>query len=143
MPELRELYSDVILEHEKRPHNLCIPKTANRKADGYNPLCGDRLTLYLEVQDNIVRDAGFQGSGCAISQASASLLTESVKGKTVRETEELLDRVHRMLNSNNCAPAEPDGLGKLSVLAGVRGFPARVECANLAWRTLLAALKSC
>lgn len=142
MPELRELYPDVILEHKKRPHNFCVLEAANREAKGYNALCGDRLILYLEVNDDIISNASFQGSGCAVSQASSSLLTDSVKGKTVLAAEDLLNRVHRMLNSDRNAATGPDGLGKRLVLASVRGFPARVECASLAWHTLMAALKS-
>ena len=141
MPELRELYPDVILKHKKRPHNLYILETANRKAEGYNPLCGDRLTMYLEVQDNVIRNASFQGSGCAISQASASLLTDSIKGKTVCEAEELFNRVHWMLNSDRNASTGSARLGELSVLASVRGFPTRVECASMAWQTLMEVLR--
>lgn len=141
MAVLRELYPDVVLEHNKRPHNHCVLETANRTADSHNPLCGDRVTLYLEVQDDVIRNASFQGSGCAISQASASLLTDGVKGKTVREAEGLLDRVDRMLNSDLYVVPEPKGVGTLSVLASARGFPARVACASLAWQTLRGALR--
>jgi len=140
-PALRKLYPDVILEHQKRPHNAYVLETANRKAEGYSPLCGDRLTLYLDVHDGIIRNVSFQGYGCTISQASASLLTDSVKGKTVREAEDLFGSIHRMLIPDNGAVLQPDGLGVLSVLASVRGFPARVECASLAWKTLMAALR--
>ncbi len=142
MPEMGQLYSDVILEHGKHAHNVGILEKANRRSEGYNPLCGDRLTLYLEVQDDSIRNASFQGSGCAISQASASLLTDSVKGTTVREAEALSHCVLRMLNSPNDDATEPDRLGRLSVLARVRAFPARVGCASLAWQTLVAALNS-
>jgi nitrogen fixation protein NifU and related proteins len=134
--DLQELYQEVILDHNKRPHNFRAIEQG-RKAEGYNPLCGDRLTVYLRVEGDRVVDASFQGSGCAISKASASLMTDNVKGKTLKEVEELFERFHRMITR---APDEPvDDLGKLSVLAGVRQFPIRVKCASLAWHTLRAA----
>ena len=136
---LEDLYQDVILEHNKRPRSFRVLPTANRKADGYNALCGDRLTLYLVVEAGVIREACFQGSGCAISQASASLLTDDIRGKTVREAEEVIDRLQRMTSSPDEVP-RPDGLGELSALAGVRQFPARIECASLSWQTLSAAL---
>lgn len=141
MSELRELYQDVILDHNKRPRNFRKPENANRTVEGYNPLCGDHFTVYLQVDGEIIRDIGFLGSGCAISKASASLMTESVKGKTVAEAERLFAAVHTMLTEQHKAEAELDKLGKLAVLSGVWEFPARVKCASLAWRTLHAALR--
>ena len=137
--DLQELYQEVILDHNRRPRNFRAIE-GGRRAEGYNPLCGDRLTLYLLVDNGIIKDVGFQGSGCAISKASASLLTESVKGKTIAEADALFNRFQRMIT----APAEapPDDLGKLSVLAGVRQFPVRVKCASLAWHTLRAAVEA-
>ncbi|MGE0706261.1 MAG: Fe-S cluster assembly sulfur transfer protein SufU [Vicinamibacterales bacterium] len=136
--DLHDLYQEVILDHNKRPHNFRTMEDGV-KAEGYNPLCGDRLTVFLKVEDGRIRDASFQGSGCAISKASASLMTDSVKGKTVAEASELFDRFHTMITG---APEDPAAdLGKLSVLAGVRQFPVRVKCASLAWHTLHSALE--
>ena len=140
--DLQDLYQEVILDHNKRPHNFrTMPD--GQKAEGYNPLCGDRLTVYLKVKDGRIEDASFQGSGCAISKASASLMTDSVKGKTVEEAEALFGRFQKMITR---APDEDveevDNLGKLSVLAGVRQFPMRVKCASLAWHTLKAAAEA-
>lgn len=138
MSELSELYQEVILDHNRRPRNFRTIEAPTRVQEGFNPLCGDRLTLYLVVDGGVVRDVAFQGSGCAISKASASLMTEAVKGRSVAEAQELFDRFHRMITT---PPDEPVGeLGKLSVLAGVREFPARVKCASLAWHTLKAAV---
>ena len=134
--DLQDLYQEVILDHNKRPRNFRAIEPG-RKAEGYNPLCGDRLTVYLRIEGDRVADVSFEGSGCAISKASASLMTESVKGKTLQEVEQLFERFHSMITR---APDEPvDELGKLSVLAGVRQFPIRVKCASLAWHTLRAA----
>ncbi len=140
MADLRELYQEVILDHNRRPHNFRALEDANRTAEGYNPLCGDRLTVFLRVEGDVVREASFLGSGCAISKASASLMTDSVKGKTLQQARVLFDAFHRMVTSDE--PADPDAaeLGKLVVLSGVRAFPARVKCASLAWHTLNAAL---
>jgi nitrogen fixation NifU-like protein len=140
MADLRELYQEVILDHNKRPRNFKALEGANRTAEGYNPLCGDRLTIYLDVEDGIVRRASFEGAGCAISKASASMMTDSVKGKTVEEAERLFQQFHRMVTSSTDEDAPVGNLGKLSVFAGVREFPARVKCATLAWHTLHAAL---
>jgi nitrogen fixation protein NifU and related proteins len=134
---LQDLYQEVVLDHNRRPRNFRAIDTAS-KAEGYNPLCGDRLTVYVKLEGGVIKDAAFQGSGCAISTASASLMTESVKGRTVEEAEALFDRVHRMLTGPTDAGA--DDLGKLTVMAGVRQFPVRVKCASLAWHTLLAAI---
>jgi nitrogen fixation NifU-like protein len=134
MSDLDDLYQEVILDHNKRPRNFHVMEDG-RKAEGYNPLCGDRLTVYLQVADGIITDASFQGSGCAISKASASLMTEIVK--TVADADALFERFHRMVTT---PPEEAvEDLGKLSALAGVRQFPLRVKCATLAWHTLRAA----
>lgn len=138
MSELSELYQEVILDHNRRPHNFRVIEAATAKQEGYNPLCGDRLTLYLTVDGDVITDVAFQGSGCAISKASASLMTDALKGKTVAEARELFDRFHEMITSNPDTPAAD--LGKLSVLAGVREFPTRVKCASLAWHTMKAAV---
>ncbi len=141
MANLRDLYQEVILDHNRRPHNFRALEDANRRAEGFNPLCGDRLTVFLHVENDVVRDVTFLGSGCAISRASASLMTDSVKGKTVGEAYRLFDGFHAMVTSDSAS--EPDArLGKLTVFAGVREFPARVKCASLAWHTLKAALAS-
>jgi nitrogen fixation protein NifU and related proteins len=137
--DLNDLYQEVILDHNKRPRNYRTLEGASRRAEGFNPLCGDRLTLFLDVDGGVIRDAAFQGSGCAISKASASLMTEAVKGKSVAEAEALFERFHKMVTAPPDAPVEP--LGKLSVLAGVREFPVRVKCASLAWHTMKAAMK--
>lgn len=138
MSELNDLYQEVILDHNRRPHNFRVIDPATATQEGYNPLCGDRLTLYLSVKDDVIVDAAFQGSGCAISKASASLMTDAVKGKSVEHARELFDRFHEMITS---APDSPlPELGKLAVLAGVREFPTRVKCAGLAWHTLKAAV---
>jgi len=133
---LQDLYQEVILDHNRRPRNFRVIHDA-RRAEGYNPLCGDRLTVYLRVENGRIQDASFQGSGCAISKASASLMTECVKGQTVEEAEALFGRFHRMIT--RAADDPVDDLGKLSVLAGVRAFPMRVKCATLAWHAMRAA----
>jgi nitrogen fixation NifU-like protein len=137
MSDLRDLYQQVILDHNRKPRNFRTVADANRTAEGYNPLCGDRITLELTVEDGVVKDAAFQGSGCAISKAAASLMTASVIGKREAEVEALFHRVHAMLTGANGADAE---VGKLAVFAGVREFPSRIKCATLAWHTLQAAL---
>jgi nitrogen fixation NifU-like protein len=137
--DLQDLYQEVILDHNRRPRNFrTLPD--GRKAEGYNPLCGDRLTVYLRIEGGVIKDASFQGSGCAISKASASLMTDAVKGKTVAEAEALFERFHRVVTAPTDAPVED--LGKLSVLAGVRQFPVRVKCATLAWYALRAAAEA-
>ena len=138
MSDLRELYQEVILDHNKRPRNFRVIADATRTAKGHNPLCGDRLTLYLTLDAGLISDVAFQGSGCAISKASASLMTDAVKGKTVEEARALFDTFHQMITSPPGSPL-PE-LGKLAVLSGVRDFPTRVKCAGLAWHTLKAAL---
>jgi len=132
-----DLYQETILDHSKRPRNHHLMEDANRRAEGYNPLCGDKLKLYLKVENDIVQDASFEGSGCAISTASASLMTESLKGKTRQEALKLLDKFHDLLTTDTAAAKD---LGKLVVFCGVRDYPARVKCATLAWHTLKSAL---
>jgi nitrogen fixation protein NifU and related proteins len=132
-----DLYQETILDHSKRPRNHHQLADADRKAEGYNPLCGDKLKLYLKLDGEVVKDASFEGSGCAISTASASLMTESLKGKTREEALKLVDKFHDLLTTDT--PASRD-LGKLVVFCGVREYPARVKCATLAWHTLKSAL---
>jgi len=139
MSDLRELYQDVILEHSKAPRNYRELPLANHKAEGYNPLCGDHFTLYVDLDGDRVRDISFQGSGCAISKASASMLTQMVKGKTKAEAQELFDKFLQLVKGEgNGNQAE---LGKLAVFSGVCEFPVRVKCATLVWHTLQAALE--
>ena len=139
MSDLRELYQDVILEHSKAPRNYRELKTANHKAEGYNPLCGDHFTVYVDVEGDSIQDVTFQGSGCAISKASASMMTQSVKGKSKEEATKLFERFHKLVTGE--VNGERDSLGKLDVFAGVSEFPVRVKCATLAWHTLQAALE--
>jgi nitrogen fixation protein NifU and related proteins len=141
MSDIRDLYQEVIFDHYRRPHNRHGVDHASHTAEGYNPLCGDRVKLALRVEDGIVTDVGFDGEGCAIATASASMMTDLIKGKTPEEAEQLVQRFQGMVTSGH-EPAQSDteGLGKTKVLAGVREFPARVKCAMLAWRTLSAAL---
>ncbi len=138
MSELRELYQQVILDHHRKPRNVRRLAGANRTAEGYNPLCGDRIALALIVEDGVIKDAAFQGAGCAISTAAASMLTGHVIGRREEEAEALFHRVHAMLTGNT--DGNGTELGKLAVFAGVREFPSRVKCATLAWHTLHAAL---
>jgi nitrogen fixation NifU-like protein len=140
MPDLRELYQDVILEHSKAPRNYRELSTANRKAEGFNPLCGDRYIVYLDLDGDAVRDIAFQGSGCAISKASASLMTQSVKGKTQTQIAELFQDFHNIVTGQTSAESSAPEVSKLSVFAGVSAYPVRVKCATLAWHTLRAAL---
>jgi nitrogen fixation NifU-like protein len=137
MSELTDLYQEVILDHNRRPRNFRAIDEARRQ-EGYNPLCGDRLTLYVKLDGHVIADVAFQGVGCAISKASASLMTEALKGKTVDQARALFEQFHDMVTSSPETPAAD--LGKLSVLAGVREFPTRVKCASLAWHTLKAAV---
>ena len=138
--DLRDLYQQVIVDHSKRPRNLRPLEGANRKVDGYNPLCGDKITIYVKIENDVIADISFEGSGCAISTASASLLTESLKGKTLAEAEALFSSFHHLLTGLEPA-AEAPGLGKLAVFSGVCDYPTRVKCATLAWHTLHAALR--
>ena len=136
---LNELYQNVILEHNRSPRNYHAMDDADHKAEGHNPLCGDRLIVWVRLDDDVIQDASFQGSGCAISKASASLMTDAVKGRTRREAEELFGRFHRLV-TGTLDPAESETLGKLAVFSGVSEFPVRVKCASLSWHTLKAAL---
>jgi nitrogen fixation NifU-like protein len=139
--DLKDLYRDVIVDHNRHPRNFREIPDADRRADGFNPLCGDKLTVYVKLNGDRIADVSFNGSGCAISVASASLLTESVKGKSVAEAEGLFSQMHQLLTRDDAAVDVP-GLGKLAALSGVREFPARVKCASLCWHTLDAALHS-
>ena len=140
MSDLRDLYQEVILDHSKKPRNFHVLPAANRKAEGYNPLCGDRETVYLELENDVLKDVAFEGAGCAISTASASMMTESVKGKTRAEADALFERFHGLITGKAEAQGSPN-LGKLEVFSGVREFPIRVKCATLPWHTLKAALQ--
>ena len=142
MSDLTDLYQEVILDHHRAPKNYGTLADANRQARGHNPLCGDRLTLALRVADDRIEDVRFEGAGCAISRASASLMTEAVKGQPVGVAEALFSRFHAMVTAPLDAPVDEAGMGKLAALAGVRAFPVRVKCASLAWHTLIAALAS-
>ena len=139
MSDLRELYQDVILEHSKAPRNFRELQSANHKAEGYNPLCGDHFTVYLDLEGDKIADVSFQGAGCAISKASASMMTQSVKGKSKEEAAKLFENFHQLVTGHG--NGEREGLGKLAVFAGVSEFPVRVKCATLAWHTLQAALE--
>jgi len=147
--DLRELYQEVILDHSKRPRNFGELPEANRQMDGRNPLCGDKTTIYLKVEDGVVREAGFVGSGCSISMASASMMTEAIKGHTVEEAEALFRRFHDLITGSpmNAGASEDRvleqgrDLGKLAAFSGVCEYPARVKCAALAWHTLKAAIE--
>ena len=138
--ELRELYQQVILDHNKSPRNFRKIENANKFAEGYNPLCGDRINIYLIVENDIVKDISFQGSGCAISKASASLMSSIVKGKTVKEAEKLFIKFHNLITGKLDEDFDLEELGKLAVFAGVREFPVRVKCASLAWHTMMSAV---
>lgn len=147
MSDLRDLYQELILEHSKAPRNYRALADPSGHAEGYNPLCGDHFTVYLQMDGDSIRDIAFQGAGCAISKASASMMTQTVKGKTKAEAEEIFHRFHDLLTSENApgASTERNGagekLGKLAVFGGVRDYPVRVKCATLAWHTLHAALE--
>ncbi len=139
MNDLRDLYQETILEHYKRPRNYHDLPDATAHADGYNPLCGDKVKVHLKMADGVVRDVAFEGSGCAISTASASIMTEALKGKTITEANQLFTTFHDLVTDQGPQP-EADELGKLAVFGGVREFPMRVKCATLAWHTMKAAL---
>lgn len=136
---LRELYQEVILDHNKRPRNFGKMDSADRTAEGHNPLCGDNVTVYLAMNDGVIQDIRFEGSGCAISKASASMMTDAVKGKSQADAEKLFNEFHELVTSQE-ASEDLESMGKLAVFAGVRDYPARVKCASLAWHTLNAAL---
>jgi nitrogen fixation protein NifU and related proteins len=140
MSELSELYQQVILDHNKKPRNFHKIETANRNAEGYNPLCGDQLTVYMQLEDEVVKDISFVGQGCAISKASASMMTQTIKGKSKQDAEILFDEFHRMVTGELDEEATPNHLGRLTIFSGVRDYPARVKCASLSWHTMRAAL---
>jgi nitrogen fixation protein NifU and related proteins len=142
MSDLRELYQEVILDHNKRPRNFRAIEPPSQKAEGFNPLCGDRITVYLRLKGNVIDDVSFEGSGCAISKASASLMTDALKGRTLSEADLLFHEFHRMVTAPSDVPVETGQLDKLTVFAGVREYPVRVKCASLAWHTLRAALEA-
>lgn len=137
--DLADLYRDVIVDHNRSPRNFGVLEQADRTAEGFNPLCGDALTVYLELDGDRIRKAGFEGQGCAISVASASLMTEELAGLPIEECRELFARVHNMLTSDEVAE-DVTSLGKLAALQGVRAYPSRVKCASLCWHTVMAAL---
>ena len=141
MSELRELYQEVILDHNKNPLNFGKLDSANRSQEGYNPLCGDHLHVYLHVDGDRIEDIRFEGSGCAISKASASLMTAALKGKAVNEAVAFFEDFQQMVTSEVDAPVDDARLGKMAIFAGVREFPMRVKCATLAWHTMKAAIK--
>jgi nitrogen fixation NifU-like protein len=141
MSELDDLYQEVILDHNKSPRNFRAIAGANRRAEGYNPLCGDQVTVFLQVEDGVIKDISFQGSGCAISKASASMMTTELKGKPESAAHELFENVHHMLTGEAGNDGGSERVGKLAILSGVCKFPARVKCASLAWHTMETALK--
>lgn len=141
MSEMRELYQEVILDHHKHPRNFGRLTGANRHAEGFNPLCGDRITVYAQVDDDTIKDLSFEGSGCAICMASASLMTDELSGKNIDAAEALYVRFHDLVTGESAKAPDLDVLGKLAVFLGVREFPVRVKCATLPWHALRAALK--
>lgn len=141
LDQIRDLYQEVVFDHNRNPRNFRVMEDATRSIQGFNPLCGDRITLYVKVKEGVIEDVSFQGSGCAISTASASLMTEIVRGLTEAEAHELFELFHRITTGKD-EDANLEQLGKLAVLAGVRAYPARVKCATLAWHSLEAALKN-
>jgi nitrogen fixation protein NifU and related proteins len=140
MSELSELYQQVILDHNKKPRNFRKLENANHSAEGYNPLCGDQLTIYLDLEDDLVKEVGFEGSGCAISKAAASMMTQAIKGKSRAQAENLFNEFHLMVTGELNEETDANSLGNLKIFAGVREFPVRVKCATLPWHTLHAAL---
>ena len=142
MSELSELYQQVILDHNKKPRNFRKLETANHSAEGYNPLCGDHLTVYLNLEADAVKEVSFEGSGCAISKAAASMMTQAVKGKGKQEAEALFSAFHRMVTGEDYESNAAETLGNLKIFEGVREFPVRVKCATLPWHTLHAALNN-
>ncbi|HLA13118.1 MAG TPA: SUF system NifU family Fe-S cluster assembly protein [Pyrinomonadaceae bacterium] len=142
MSELSELYQQVILDHNKKPRNFRKLQAATHSAEGFNPLCGDQLTVYLDLENDAVRDISFEGSGCAISKAAASMMTQAVKGKSLEEVENLFSAFHQMVTAGDGAEEAESQLGNLRIFSGVREFPVRVKCATLPWHTLHAALNN-
>jgi nitrogen fixation NifU-like protein len=141
MSDLGDLYQKAILDHHRKPRNFHRIEHANLEADGHNPLCGDKLSVFLQVENGIIKDIGFMGAGCAISTASASMMTESLKGKTESEAKAIFECFHRLVTNNSDPLPDPSTMGKLAVFSGVREYPVRVKCATLAWHTLRAALE--
>lgn len=141
MSELSDLYQEVILDHNRSPRNYRVCEECNHHSEGFNPLCGDHIWIYLNVDNDVIKDISFQGSGCAISKSSASLMTSILKGKTRKEAEELFEKFHDVVTSKIGTEQDLSSLGKLAVFSGVRDYPARVKCASLAWHTMLNALK--
>ncbi|MCZ7583609.1 MAG: SUF system NifU family Fe-S cluster assembly protein [Deltaproteobacteria bacterium] len=141
MSDLRDLYQEVILDHNKNPRNFRAMDDADRKADGFNPLCGDKVTLFVRLDGDVIADVSFQGSGCAISTASASMMTQVLVGKTLAQAEALFDAFHDVVTGDPTHAADTSAVGKLAVFAGVREYPTRVKCATLVWHTLKSALK--
>lgn len=142
MNDLRELYQEVILDHSRQPRNFREESAASRKAEGYNPLCGDRVTVFLKLDGDVVKEATFQGSGCAISTASASLMTEALKGKTLDEARAIFHKFHDLITGGQSDSDLGPALGKLEAFSGVNQYPARAKCATLAWHTVNAALEN-
>ncbi len=140
MTELKELYQEIVLDHNSRPRNFREIPDATHVQDGYNPLCGDRIKLYVKLEDGRIQDIAFKGSGCAISRSSASMMTEAVKGKPLAEAQHLFDRFHALVTGASNGAGDAEELGDLEVLSGIAEFPSRVKCATLAWHTLKAAL---
>ena len=138
--DIRELYQEVILDHNRRPRNFRVPERTTCKAEGYNPLCGDKITVYLQIEGDLIQDVGFQGTGCAISKASASLMTDALKGKSLEQANALFTQFHDLVTAPAASSVSADALGKLAVLGGVREYPMRVKCASLAWHTMRAAM---
>ena len=141
MTELQELYQEIIMEHNRKPRNFRVLEDASRSANGFNPFCGDSITLYLAMAGDLITDVAFQGSGCAISRASASLMTESLQGKTSAEAKKVFEAFHEMLTGGPDAQIDTEELGDLEALGGVSRFPTRIKCATLSWHTLQGALK--
>lgn len=142
MDEIKELYQQIILDHNKNPKNYGKPDNYNRSSEGYNPLCGDRLNIYLQIENDRITDVHFEASGCAISKASASVMTTVLKGKTVTEAREIFEKFQELITSDSAVAPDFETHGKLAVFAGVREFPTRVKCATLGWHTALAALEN-
>lgn len=140
LDDIRDLYQEVVFDHNRNPRNFRVMDDATRTIEGFNPLCGDRITLYVKINQGVIEDVSFQGSGCAISTASASLMTEIVRGLTESEAEQLFETFHRITTGKDGDVVNLESIGKLAVLAGVRAYPARVKCATLAWHSLQAAL---
>jgi len=140
--DLVDLYQEMVLDHNNRPRNFHKLEDASNTADGYNPLCGDQISIYLKVEDGVIEDVGFQGVGCAISKSSASMMTQSIKGKTVKEAEALFQDFHTMVTREPGAEYDSSSLGELEVLSGVCAFPTRIKCASLAWHTMTASLSN-